>query len=331
MRWDSASGQYDMGFRNYAPGLNQFLTRDMYNGALADMQLTTDPFTGNRYTFAAGNPITNIELDGHVPTMVGGGGSCPARGCPVYNGGGAEFPICNYCQGSDGGGNRQPGLPRRSICQTNPYACGSLASQLNEGSDPRRGNNWIWNKFPANLCAGPGLGVLIICGSMAPAAEGNDQQGNGNTRASRSGPGDWLADLIARAVASAGNGTDTSGTIAARLVRFSQDSISQVFKGEKGSVLQLAEKLGRGEIPPKRCLLLDYSEMVRNCTPWITDVYSPGKWPMLNCHIEWLLKVRSAQSWGLNPLNSQPRMKEWASLCEVLVTSHGSDNEFWAR
>jgi RHS repeat-associated protein len=66
MRWDSDSGQYDMGFRNYAPGINQFLTRDMYNGALADMQLATDPFTGNRYTFGAGNPVTSIELDGHM-------------------------------------------------------------------------------------------------------------------------------------------------------------------------------------------------------------------------------------------------------------------------
>jgi RHS repeat-associated protein len=72
MRWDSATGRYDMGFRDYAPGLNQFLTRDMYNGALADMNLATDPFTGNRYTFAAGNPITNIELDGHMPCIAGG-------------------------------------------------------------------------------------------------------------------------------------------------------------------------------------------------------------------------------------------------------------------
>jgi RHS repeat-associated protein len=75
MRWDSTSGQYDMGFRNYAPGLNQFLTRDMYNGALADMQLTTDPFTGNRYTFGAGNPVSNIELDGHT--------QCDAGYCPT--------------------------------------------------------------------------------------------------------------------------------------------------------------------------------------------------------------------------------------------------------
>lgn len=71
MRWDSSSGQYDMGFRNYDPGLNQFVSRDMYDGALSDMGLDTDPFTGNRYTFGAGNPVSNIELDGHVPIAGG--------------------------------------------------------------------------------------------------------------------------------------------------------------------------------------------------------------------------------------------------------------------
>ncbi|MFI0480110.1 nucleic acid/nucleotide deaminase domain-containing protein [Actinomadura sp. 9N215] len=64
-RFDSATGTYDMGFRNYDPGLNRFLTRDMYMGALSDMALTTDPFTGSRYAFAGGNPISNVELDGH--------------------------------------------------------------------------------------------------------------------------------------------------------------------------------------------------------------------------------------------------------------------------
>jgi RHS repeat-associated protein len=66
-RWDAGSGEYDMGFRDYSPGLNRFLTRDMYNGALADLNLTTSPFTGNRYAFGAGNPVTNVELDGHIP------------------------------------------------------------------------------------------------------------------------------------------------------------------------------------------------------------------------------------------------------------------------
>ncbi len=84
MRWDSATGQYDMGFRTYAPSLNQFLTRDMYDGALADMSLTTDPFTGNRYTFGAGNPVSNIELDGHMFPGAGGAAGCPygTPGCP---------------------------------------------------------------------------------------------------------------------------------------------------------------------------------------------------------------------------------------------------------
>jgi RHS repeat-associated protein len=64
-RWDAASGTYDMGFRDYNPGLNRFTTRDMYNGALADMGLGTDPMTRNRYAFTGGNPTTFIEYDGH--------------------------------------------------------------------------------------------------------------------------------------------------------------------------------------------------------------------------------------------------------------------------
>jgi RHS repeat-associated protein len=65
-RWDVGTGTYDMGFRTFDPGLNRFLTRDTYSGALADMSLATDPFTGNRYSFAGGNPITFVELDGHL-------------------------------------------------------------------------------------------------------------------------------------------------------------------------------------------------------------------------------------------------------------------------
>ena len=63
--WSQSSGTYDMGFRDYDPWLNTFTTRDMYNGALADMNLAADPLTGYRYAFASGNLTTNIELDGH--------------------------------------------------------------------------------------------------------------------------------------------------------------------------------------------------------------------------------------------------------------------------
>ncbi|PTM53240.1 RHS repeat-associated core domain-containing protein [Desmospora activa] len=64
-RWDPSTQNYDMGFRDYSPGLNQFLSRDMYNGALDDMTLAMDPWTSNRYAFAGGNPISNVEMDGH--------------------------------------------------------------------------------------------------------------------------------------------------------------------------------------------------------------------------------------------------------------------------
>ncbi|MEU8609253.1 DNRLRE domain-containing protein [Actinoplanes sp. NPDC048791] len=64
-RFDQSSGSYDMGFRDYDPGLNRFLTQDSYNGALDDMNLSTDPFTNNRYAFGGGNPISQVEIDGH--------------------------------------------------------------------------------------------------------------------------------------------------------------------------------------------------------------------------------------------------------------------------
>jgi len=66
-RWDPASGTYDMGFRDYNPGTNRFLSRDMYTGALNDLNLGLSPWTNNRYAFTGGNPITLIELDGHEP------------------------------------------------------------------------------------------------------------------------------------------------------------------------------------------------------------------------------------------------------------------------
>ncbi|MEJ3749690.1 DNRLRE domain-containing protein [Actinomycetes bacterium KLBMP 9797] len=65
-RFDQSSGDYDMGFRDYDPGLNRFLTQDSYQGALDDLNLSTDPFTNNRYAFGGGNPISQVEIDGHL-------------------------------------------------------------------------------------------------------------------------------------------------------------------------------------------------------------------------------------------------------------------------
>ncbi|MEU0566878.1 DNRLRE domain-containing protein [Nonomuraea sp. NPDC005983] len=66
-RWDNSTGMYDMGFRDYNPNLNRFLNLDSYNGALDDLGLGLDPWTANRYAFTGGNPISNVELDGHEP------------------------------------------------------------------------------------------------------------------------------------------------------------------------------------------------------------------------------------------------------------------------
>ncbi|WP_157745880.1 golvesin C-terminal-like domain-containing protein [Micromonospora purpureochromogenes] len=75
-RWDQASDSYDMGFRDYSPSLNRFLTRDNYNGAMAEFSLGLSPWTGNRYAFGGGNPISMIEVDGHRP--------CGDDACRLY-------------------------------------------------------------------------------------------------------------------------------------------------------------------------------------------------------------------------------------------------------
>jgi RHS repeat-associated protein len=64
-RIDPTTGNYDMGFRNYDPSTNRFLSRDMYDGAFADTNMSVDPYTGNRYAFGGGNPLSNVEVDGH--------------------------------------------------------------------------------------------------------------------------------------------------------------------------------------------------------------------------------------------------------------------------
>jgi len=56
-----------MGFRDYSPTANRFLTPDFYTSAMVDLRLGATPATANRYAFAAGNPIGNIDVDGHFP------------------------------------------------------------------------------------------------------------------------------------------------------------------------------------------------------------------------------------------------------------------------
>ena len=70
--YDSGVKTYDMHARQYRPDVGRFLSRDLYASAAGDQALQADPLTQNRYAFAGGNPVTNIEFDGHVANPPGG-------------------------------------------------------------------------------------------------------------------------------------------------------------------------------------------------------------------------------------------------------------------
>jgi hypothetical protein len=77
----------------------------MYSGALADMNLSADPFTGSRYAFGNGNPVSNIELDGHLAVDAGGGISAPPvclllciAGSPGTSGSGGPSITCTFIE-----------------------------------------------------------------------------------------------------------------------------------------------------------------------------------------------------------------------------------------
>ncbi|MEP6468151.1 MAG: DNRLRE domain-containing protein [Chloroflexota bacterium] len=66
-RLDTGAGDgLDMGARRYSPDAARFLQLDYFNGALADLALSSDPLTSNRYGLAGGNPLSFIESDGHM-------------------------------------------------------------------------------------------------------------------------------------------------------------------------------------------------------------------------------------------------------------------------
>lgn len=64
-RYDSGSGNLQMGARQFGPQTSRFLQPDRYQGALADMGLGLDPLTQNRMSLAGSNPINFVEVDGH--------------------------------------------------------------------------------------------------------------------------------------------------------------------------------------------------------------------------------------------------------------------------
>jgi RHS repeat-associated protein len=64
--YDSGVKSYDMEAREYRPDTGRFLSQDRYASAVGDKLLQADPLTQNRYAFAGGNPVNNVEFDGHA-------------------------------------------------------------------------------------------------------------------------------------------------------------------------------------------------------------------------------------------------------------------------
>jgi RHS repeat-associated protein len=65
--YDSGAKTYDMRARAYLPEIARFLGEDRYEDPLEDQGLETEALTQDRYAFAGGNPVDNIEFDGHEP------------------------------------------------------------------------------------------------------------------------------------------------------------------------------------------------------------------------------------------------------------------------
>jgi RHS repeat-associated protein len=65
-RTDEDTGNILLGSRIYDPTTDRFTTSDSFVGGSMDVALATDPLTGNRYLFAAANPVA-FDDDGHWP------------------------------------------------------------------------------------------------------------------------------------------------------------------------------------------------------------------------------------------------------------------------
>jgi RHS repeat-associated protein len=97
-RLDTGSGTIGMGARRFGPDISHFLTPDFFYGSLSNLDLSSDPITGNRYDLAGGNPISFKEWDGHMLVADGGGGAAtnPSPAAP---------PATQPSHNSDASGN----------------------------------------------------------------------------------------------------------------------------------------------------------------------------------------------------------------------------------
>jgi RHS repeat-associated protein len=172
----------DMGARTYDPNTDSFLSRDSYDSAGADTNLAADPNNASRYAFAGGDPISNIEQDGHswqsdlanIAGYVAGEALCNAA-LDVETAG-AGVAVCAIALGSviggaasqsvtcAQGGSCSPQSYAENIGEsaaTNVLAAGAGAAL--KGLLPGAARTVA--KVAAGLAAGIGLSVVSGCSS----------------------------------------------------------------------------------------------------------------------------------------------------------------------
>ena len=109
--YDAGVKSYDMLAREYKPDFGHFLSQDRFEAAIADDFLQADPLTQNRYAFAGGNPVNNVEFDGHSP--LGGRPRLPS-------GGGSHHGSSHHSGGGRSGGGLNVGaFVRRAVAVAN--------------------------------------------------------------------------------------------------------------------------------------------------------------------------------------------------------------------
>jgi RHS repeat-associated protein len=153
-RMDTGSKTIDMGARRFGPDISRFLNQDVFRGAVANLQLSMDPLTNNRYALAAGNPISYAEWDGHWLIPDGGGGS------GTTSGGTRDCYDANDCKISTSGSGTSSGTGSDCVLCTSFETSGSLSGSL--GGDGDSGFNLL-----DSLCnAVTDVGFAIDCSAF---------------------------------------------------------------------------------------------------------------------------------------------------------------------
>jgi RHS repeat-associated protein len=247
-RLDSGSQSYNTGVRNYSPGSDHFLTPDVFHGALADLQLSSDLLTQDRYALAGGSPLSYIDWSGHMPANDGsaGGASSPSPvAAGTCGGNGCVMPGQALRCGAFACGIS--GAERGALEQAQSLDETALAAQ--QAGGPQQ-SSCSWNPFDSNSCefAATGRWVHQHAAGFAVVAAGVLVGGAcayvtaGAALAFCGALGGAAAGAVAGAT-TCGAGCAAAGALQGALIGGSVGGVAGIAKGLGGAV---AGSLARG-------------------------------------------------------------------------------------